>query len=221
VFRRVLPTSLTLAPISMLLGVLAAQASWNAWEVFLFSLLGFSGSGQFALLSMSGQDVGFLTLLLLAVSINSRYVPIAFVTGSRLPSSAVRRGLLAHILGDEAFALEHENDKPFHIVVVRLTIFCVWVASSVLGVLVAGLLPPELLDPRINLGFPASVVLLVLSFSQLKARVPRIRAAWPRRIFEIVLCVAAALVFFALLGRIWFWLPSIAFSTWRLWRAGA
>ena len=221
VFRHVLPTSLTLVPIAMLLGVLAAQAHWSAFEVFLFSLLGFSGSGQFALMPLAAQDVGFLTLLLLAVSINSRYVPIAFVTASRLPSSPVRRGFMAHILGDEAFVLEQAVHEPAHMLVVRLTIYGVWVLSSVAGVLVAGMMPLELLDPRVNLGFPASVVLLVLSFSQLKARVPSIRASWPRRIFEIALCVLAALAFYALLGRIWFWLPSIAFSTWRLWKAGA
>jgi Predicted branched-chain amino acid permease (azaleucine resistance) len=221
VFRRVLPTSLTLAPIAMLLGVLAAQAHWSAFEVFLFSLLGFSGSGQFALMPLAAQDVGFLTLLLLAVSINSRYVPIAFVTASRLPSSPARRGFMAHILGDEAFVLEQGVHEPAHMLVVRLTIYGAWVLSSVAGVWMGGMIPLGLLDSRVNLGFPASMVLLVLCFGQLKVRVPSIRASGPRCVFEIALCVLAALAFYALLGRIWFWLPSIAFSTWRLWKAGA
>jgi predicted branched-subunit amino acid permease len=220
-FRRAAPTALTLVPVCMLFGVLAWQAGWGVADVLLFSLLGFSGSGQFALLPLATQGAGFLTMLLLAVSINSRYVPIAFAAASRLPRSPARRALLAHVLGDEAFALEREHDSRAHVVAIRLTIYGVWALSTAAGVLAASLLPRDMFGPGVNLGFPASVVLLVLSFGQLKMRVPRIRASWARRLGELALCVLAAVALFALLGPVWFWLPSIAFSSWRLWRAGA
>lgn len=220
-FRHTIPTALTLVPICMLFGVLAAQANWSVLEVFLFSLLGFSGSGQFALLPLAEQGMGFATLLLVAVSINSRYIPIAFVTASRLPRTPLRRAFLAHILGDEAYALEHERDPLLRIMTIRLTIYGVWVASTVAGTIAAGFIPKHLFGPGVNLGFPASVVLLVLSFGQLKARIPLIDAPWRKRMIEIGLCLAVALVLLAVLGPVWFWLPSIAFSTWRIWKAGA
>lgn len=219
-FMRAAPSGLMLVPIGMLFGVLATQANWNALEVLLFSLLGFSGSGQFALLPLAGQGLGFLTLLLVAISINSRYLPIAFVAASRLPRTPMRRAFLAHLLGDEAYAIEHENDNGTSILVIRLTIYGAWVLSTVVGALVSDQFPLSL-SGGINLGFPASVVLLVLSFGQLKDRVPQIAAPWRRRFVEIGVCIAAAMLLLALFGPVWFWLPSIAISSWRLWRAGA
>ncbi|WP_265258850.1 AzlC family ABC transporter permease [Verminephrobacter aporrectodeae] len=220
-FVRAAPTGLALVPVGMLFGVLAAQANWGALDVLLFGVLGFSGSGQFALLPLAAQGQGFLTMLLVAVSINSRYVPIAFVTASRLPRAPLRRAFLAHLLGDEAYAVEHEQDASVSILAIRLTIYGAWVLSTLAGVLAAGLLPRSSLSGGMNLGFPASAVLLVLSFGQLKVRVPRIAAPWRRRLAEMGLCIAAAMLLFAWLGPVWFWLPSIAFSSWRLWRAGA
>jgi predicted branched-subunit amino acid permease len=230
-FVRALPTALTLVPIAMLCGVLAAQAGWGLTEVLLFSVLGFSGSGQLALLPLAGEGLGILTMLLMATSINSRYIPMAFATASRLPSArspsarllsaCFGRAFTAHMLGDEAYAVENERDSVLAVVTIRLTIYSVWVLSNVAGVFAIGLMPQWLIGGGINLGFPASVVLLVLSLGQIKTRVPRIAAPWRRRVCEIALCVAVAMWLFMLLGKVGFWLPSIAFTTWRMWRAGA
>jgi predicted branched-subunit amino acid permease len=219
-FVRATPTAVAIFPVGMLFGVLAARAHWSSLEILLFSALGFSGSGQFALLPLVDQGLGFLTMLLMAVSINSRYIPIAFATASRLPHAPGKRAFLAHLLGDEAYALERERDPKAFIFVIRLTIYGAYVLSTVAGGLVVSLVPHSVLGEGVNLGFPASVVLLVLSFGQIKTRVPQIRAPWHRRLVEIGLCVAVALLLFTWLGRVWFWLPSIGFSTWRLWRAG-
>lgn len=220
-FLRAVPTGVALLPIGMLFGVLAAQANWGAVDVLIFSLLGFSGSGQFALLPLADQGLGILTMLLMAISINCRYIPIAFTTSSRLPRHPVRRAFFAHLLGDEAYAVERPHDPHASILAIRLTIYGAWVLSTLIGAFATELIPHSLLVEDINLGFPASAVLLVLSLGQLKARVPQISASWRRRLLEIGLCVAVALLLFTLLGRAWFWLPSIGFSTWRLWRAGA
>lgn len=61
----------------MLCGVLAAQHGWKNLEVLLFSALGFSGSGQLALLPLPVEGIGVLSMLPMAVSINSRYIPVA------------------------------------------------------------------------------------------------------------------------------------------------
>jgi predicted branched-subunit amino acid permease len=219
-FRRAFPTGLAVAPTGMLFGVLAAQANWSPFEVLLLSALGYSGSGQFALLPLAEQGMGFLTMLVVAISINSRYVPIVITTLNRLPRKPLPRALMAHLVGDEAYALEHQRDHLTAVITTRLTIYVAWVASTFAGVLMAGLIPSSWLGENVNLGFPASIVLLILSFEQLKSRVSQISAPWERRLLELALCVAVALILLALLGKAWFWLPSIAFSTWRLWKAG-
>nr|WP_233170961.1 AzlC family ABC transporter permease [Herbaspirillum sp. ASV7] len=220
-FVRTLPTALAIAPVAMLCGVLAAQHGWENLEVLLFSALGFSGSGQLALLPLAGQDIGVLSMLLMAVSINSRYIPVAFSTANRLPSNAVLRASGAHMLGDEAYAVERERDCAAVVVTIRSTIYGVWIFSNVVGALLFSLIPQELFDRGVNLGFPASLVLLALSLGQIKIRLPRICASWQRRTFEIAICVAVAIVLLLFLGKVWFWLPSIAFSTWRIKGASA
>lgn len=220
-FLRALPTALTILPIGILFGLLASRAQWSVSEVLLLSMLGFSGSGQFALLPLAEQGVGFFTMWGLAASINSRYIPMAFISAPRLPKETPRRAFLAHLLGDEAYALEQESDPLRRMVAIRVTIYGAWVTSNVIGVLVADLIPKEVISTDLQLGFPASLVLMILSFDQLKARVPRINTTLVRKTAEIFLCVAVALFFFSWLGQVWFWLPSLAFSCWRLWRIGA
>src|SRR5207244_1247361 len=86
----------------------------------------------------------------------------AFATAHRLPEAPIRRGLFAHMLGDEAFAIEQSSDTRKSVFVVRMTIYGVWVLSTVVGALFASLIPPNLLGAGVKLGFPAIVVLRVL-----------------------------------------------------------
>lgn len=218
-FQRVWPTALAVVPVSMLFGVLASQANWRVIDVLAISLLGFTGSGQFALLPLASQGVGFVTMLLVAISINCRYVPIAFVSASRLPRSRWRRFWLAHMLGDEAYAIEKDFDSVMNVLVIRSTIFTVWVLAALGGALAAGLIPVRLIDPAINLGFPASVVLLYLSFGQLRARLADMGSQRHRQVAGFGLCVVVAAAAIAVLGPTYFWIPSIALCTWIVWRA--
>lgn len=220
-FQRVWPTALAVVPISMLFGLLASQSRWDILDVLVVSLLGFTGSGQFALLPLASQGIGFFTMLLVAVSINCRYVPIAFVGASRLPRRFWPRFWLAHMLGDEAYATEKEGDSVQNILVIRLTIFTAWIVSATAGVLVAGLIPSGLIDPAVNLGFPASMVLLYLSFGQLRARLADMSRMRRRQAAGFGLCIVVATGAIALLGPTYFWIPSIALCTWIVWRTQA
>lgn len=220
-FLQTVPTALTILPIGILFGLLASNAQWSLSEVLLLSLLGFSGSGQFALLPLAEQGVGFFTMWVVAVSVNSRYIPMAFITAPRLPLETPKRIFFAHLLGDEAYALEQESDTFRRMAIIRITIYATWVMSNVMGLFVADLISQEALSTKFQLGFPANLVLMVLSFDQLKTRIPRIIATRVRKTAEILLCVVVALLLFFWLGQVWFWLPSITFTCWRLWKASA
>lgn len=217
-FQRVWPTALAVTPIGMLFGVLASQANWSVLEVFALSLLGFSGSGQFALLPLASQGIGFFTMLLVAISINCRYIPIAFVAASRLPRRGWLRFYLAHLLGDEAYAIEKDGDPVRNVMVIRSTIFAAWALSTVAGTLAAAMIPARFVDPALNLGFPASVVLLYLSFGQLRARLMDMGTRRLRQAAGFALCAVIAAAAIAVLGPTYFWIPSIALCTWVLWR---
>lgn len=214
--HRVTPTALAIVPVSMLFGVLAARADWTLLEILAVSALGFSGSGQFALLPLVDANAGFLTMLLVTASINSRYLPIAYASASRLPRTVTKRAFVAHMLGDEAYATEEESDSRRSAFLIRAVIFGAWVASGLLGALLGQFIPAEWFGEGVNLGFPASVVLMYLSVCQLRSRLllsqsdPRDRSGL---LAASGLCVGVALLLINLIGAHYFWIPSILVAT--------
>lgn len=217
-FIRVLPSALAIVPVSMLFGVLAYRADWSVLEILAAGLLGFTGSGQFAVLPLAESNTSFLTILIICASINCRYFPIALTTGKRLPKPFVSRVLVSHMLGDEAYATERNNDTVAETLCIRLTIFTFWVVSGVLGAVIAKSIPPAWLSTNIHLGFPASVVLVYLSVLQLKARIIGI---YRKQTVLIALCMALAVACYSLIGATYFWLPSVMISALLLdkWKA--
>jgi predicted branched-subunit amino acid permease len=217
--RRVAPAAIAVVPVSMLFGILAVRSDWSLLEVVAISLLGFSGSGQFALLPLADAGAGFFTMLLVTASINSRYLPIAYTSAKRLPSAAGSRACLAHMLGDEAYATEHERDNAASVRWIRLTIFTAWVLAGLIGALLGQVIPAAWLGADVNLGYPASVVLMYLSATQLRARL------WQQGQRKGALLAAAgvsaglALLFILWLGPVYFWIPSVLLATVILRRA--
>lgn len=208
-FIRVLPSALAIVPVSMLFGVLAYRADWSVFEILAVGLLGFTGSGQFAVLPLAQANTNFLTILIICASINCRYFPIALTTSKRLPKPFIPRILVSHTLGDEAYATEKNSDTVRETVCIRLTIFTLWVVSGGLGAVIAQSIPHTWLSTDIHLGFPASVVLVYLSALQLKTRIVGV---YRKRIAMIVACLILAIAFYSLLGAIYFWLPSVAMT---------
>ncbi|BES73122.1 hypothetical protein RE428_41400 [Marinobacter nanhaiticus D15-8W] len=206
-FLRVLPSAIAIIPVSMLFGVLAHRADWSMLEILAAGFLGFTGSGQFALLPLAEVNASFLTMLVICASINSRYFPIAFTTTRRLPKTIFPRMFASHMLGDEAYATERNDDTAKDTFIIRLTIFSFWIIAGVIGALVAKAIPSAWLSTDIHLGFPASVVLVYLSVSQIKVRITDIYHA---KSAMVVTCFLLAATFYWLLGPTYFWIPSVA-----------
>ncbi|MCQ4295167.1 AzlC family ABC transporter permease [Pseudomonas stutzeri] len=213
-----MPAALSVMPVSMLFGVLASRSDWSMLEVLFVGLLGFTGSGQFAALPLSESGAGFLTLVLVTASINSRYLPMALTTIERLPRPAFKRAFCAHMLGDEAYASERDDEPPAAVLQIRLVVFFAWVLAGALGALLGGALPENWLSADINLGFPASAVLLYLAVSQLRTRIGLLNRARLIAIAAVALCAAGVSGLILLLGPVYFWAPGVLMATWLLGR---
>lgn len=201
-----LPSAVAIIPVSMLFGILAYRADWSIFEILAAGFLGFTGSGQFALLPLAEVNASFLTMLIVCASINSRYFPIALTTTKRLPKTFIARLFVSHMLGDEAYATEKLSDTVKDTICIRLTIFVFWVVSGIAGALIAKTIPNDWLSTNIHLGFPASVVLVYLSVSQIKMRVS---GRYHMQLVMVGVCVLSIVIFYLLLGSTFFWIPSI------------
>jgi len=206
---RVVPPALAVAPVSMLFGFIASQADWTIVEVMLVSILGFSGSGQFAVLPLSQSGSGFLTMVLVTASINSRYFPIAYVSSGRLPKNKVSRYLAAHMLGDEAYATESLSDGSRTTLLIRSVIFITWVLSALAGAALGQSIDTPWPGNSVNLGFSASAVLIFLSVSQLRLRIFAGDQFAVSRVGAVLVGLAVALALIYLLGPVYFWVPGI------------
>ncbi|MCA8863009.1 AzlC family ABC transporter permease [Halomonas sp. SBBP1] len=207
-YRNLLPNLLTalfaIAPVSMLFGFTAYKADWSIGEIFLVSLLGFSGSGQFAALPLSSSGATFLTILFVSVMINSRYFAISLSCSKKLPPNKLLKIFSSHTLGDEAYAIEQGHNQRA-MLIIRFTIFGCWILFGVTGGIVAGLFP-NLLPDGINASIPASLVLLFLAISYLKNRPYKSGLITvPKAILGFIV---SGFLYYTL-GAVYFWIPSV------------
>lgn len=207
-YRAFLPHLLTalfaIAPVSILFGFTAYKADWSIGEIFLVSLLGFSGSGQFAALPLSSSGATFLTILFVSVMINSRYFAISLSCSKKLPTNKLLKVFSSHTLGDEAYAIEQGHNQRA-MLIIRFTIFGFWILFGVTGGIVAGLYP-NLLPDGINASIPASLVLLFLAISYLKNR------PYKSGLITIPKAILGFIVsgfLYYTLGSVYFWIPSV------------
>ena len=218
-WRRAVPVGLALAPVGVLFGILAAQSHWTALDVLLMSVVGFSGSGQFAFLGFYNQglaNAGLFAAFLVILSINLRYIPMSLSATQPLRTSGLKRFFFAHFLADESYATESANDDLKARAVIRGSILLFWIVSTVAGALLSAFLPSTIGRALAGLTFPVSAILVALSFAHVRhycSHEPEPRA---RRILRAGACFIAALLLMKFVGPKYFWLPSIGLSYWLL-----
>lgn len=210
---RAVPVGVALFPVGLLFGVLADQVDWRAHEILVMSVVGFTGSGQFAFLRFVQEDVGYPVIFLVILCMNLRYIPMALSASRPLRIGRGAKAVMAHFVSDESYAAEAQGDDVRQRLAVRLTILVAWTSSTVLGVMAAGLIPEAVRPYFIGLTFPISALLFMLSAFNVVAFL-KPRAGWPvaGRTAGVVAGVAVALVLMAVLGMRYFWIPSIVAS---------
>lgn len=221
--QRVFPVSLALSPIGFLFGVLAAQADWSALDVLFLSVVGFTGSGQFAFLGFFQQGVhtvGLAVVFLVILSMNLRYVPMALSASRPLQAPALYKTVLSHCLADESYATEQKTDDVRSRFLIRMSVFLSWVVSTTAGCYLSTFLPASVSKALVGFTFPISAILFSMSGLNLLSYVFDQGPASKSRARDVVLCVAVALVLMAVLGERYFWIPSIVLCYAILARSG-
>jgi predicted branched-subunit amino acid permease len=209
--KRAVPVGVALFPVGLLFGVLADQVGWRASDILLMSLIGFTGSGQFALLKFVQEDVGYAVIFLIILCMNLRYVPMALSASRPLRVSAPFKFLMSHFVSDESYAAEKREDTVAQRLAVRLTIVSFWTSSTVAGVVAAAYIPASVEPYVIGLTFPISALLFLLSALNITAFV-RSGGSVGAKMAAIAAATVISLCLMALFGLRYFWVPGIVVS---------
>ena len=151
-------------------GVLARQLGWGVAIPIVFSMVVFSGSAQFAVVSILGAGGGVGAATLAAVFANARFLPMGLAVTSSLAGGRLRRAVEGQAVVDASWALANRGDGTFErkfLIGATLPQFAAWIIGTAVGVIAGGLLG----DPGalgLDVVFPA--FFLILLAEELKDR---------------------------------------------------
>lgn len=177
--RAAVPTVFGYASIGLACGILAAQSGISPTEMWLMSLLVYSGSAQFAIcgLVLAGTDVlsGVLTIFLM--NLRNLLLNLHAATIFGRTASFGQQLLMASFMTDESYALMLTHDletgqvEPAWMYGNNLASQASWVVFTVLGTVLGELLP----DPtRLGIDFALIAMFVAIFAGQLEALAKRV-----------------------------------------------
>jgi predicted branched-subunit amino acid permease len=106
------PLLLPTAAIGLTFGLLAAEV-FGPVPALVMSALVWSGTAQFAALSVISGGGGLGTAAITGLLANARYLPMGFAIAPSLRGSKVRNAVTGMLLADASFAIAHRDEGDF------------------------------------------------------------------------------------------------------------
>ena len=139
--RAVLPLALATGVMGISFGVLAYSLNWGVAAPILFSIITFSGTAQFAVVSVLGGGGGVVPAIVAAVLLNTRFLPMGVAVAPFLKGGPLRRALEGQAIVDASWALARRGrgrfDREFMIGATVPQVI-LWIGGTVVGVLIGG-----------------------------------------------------------------------------------
>jgi 4-azaleucine resistance transporter AzlC len=151
-------------------GLAARNTGFSPIEAMAMSALVFAGAAQFAAVGYVAGGLAWPGVILLTALLNARHLLYSAALAPWLSGvPRVRRGLMAHVLTDEAFALSiahferiRRADERGYWIAAFLSDFIPWNLATLAGVTIGAQIP----DPNrfgLDIVFPAAMVGLAVS----------------------------------------------------------
>jgi len=167
--RDALPLLLGIVPFALVAGVAGVEAGLSPLQTVGLSVVVFAGASQLAAIDLLGRDAALGVVVLTVVVVNLRMLmySASIAPYFRELSARVRAGC-AYVLTDQAYALalaRYAGDRdrgsttrrPYYYLGVGLTLWVVWQAGTVVGVVFGAAVPDSW-----RLGFAVPLVFLAL-----------------------------------------------------------
>ncbi|WP_410766548.1 AzlC family ABC transporter permease [Haloferax sp. DFSO60] len=171
--RDVAPLYFGIVPFGLVAGVAAVEQGLSPLHAVGFSSIVFAGASQLAMIELLGSNAPLAVVVGTAVVINLRMVMYSASIAPYFRSFTARwKTVCSYLLTDQAYALsiarygeDGETDRLAYYLSVGASLWLVWQASTVAGVILGSGLPPEW-----GLEFAAPLVFLALLVPALKDR---------------------------------------------------
>lgn len=132
-------------PISITFGLIAKASGVHGFLAVLMAVTNFTGATQFIGVNMFAQGIALSNIVLTTFMINARYLLMSFCVANKLKDSASTKikAALSFGITDEVFvvSMTKEDLKPSFIFGAQLVSYSGWVLGTVVGVLLANILP--------------------------------------------------------------------------------
>ena len=146
-FKYSLPILFGYIPLGFAFGVMLQAAGYNALWAFVMSVLIFSGTGQYLIVSMLAVGASIPSVILMTFLLHLRYFFYGLSMIDKYHKIGKNKWYLIFGLTDETYAILSTEKPPegitrqaFYTSVTFLN-HCYWIIGSVLGTLIGGLLP--------------------------------------------------------------------------------
>jgi 4-azaleucine resistance transporter AzlC len=190
--RAVLPLALATGVMGISFGVLAYASGWGTVAPIVFSVIAFSGTAQFAVVSVLGGGGAVVPAIVAAVLLNARFLPMGIAVAPYLKGGPWRRALEGQAVVDASWAMASRGggrfDREFMIgaTIPQVTL---WIVGTIVGVLVGGVVG-EVERLGLDVIFPAFYLALLVE--ELRAGGQAIAVALIAAVLALVLVPFAA-----------------------------
>ena len=180
-----LPIFISFVPVGLAYGILMQSAGFNWIWSGACSLFVFAGSLQFLAVSFFAGGVSFVTVIVMALLLNSRHIFYGIPFIEQWRKYGLWRLFLIYALPDETFSLHCSNDfddgnpedKKWTQIFDAVLVLFYWVSLSVLG----GLIGSFLKFDTSGIDFALTALFIVILINQMKnaenGRLPALIAA--------------------------------------------
>jgi 4-azaleucine resistance transporter AzlC len=139
--QAVLPLALATGVMGISFGVLARSLGWGVVAPIVFSVIAFSGTAQFAVVSVLGGGGGVVAAIVAAVLLNARFLPMGIAVAPFLKGGPLRRAMEGQAVVDASWAMASRGggrfDREF-MIGATIPQVALWIVGTVVGVLVGG-----------------------------------------------------------------------------------
>ena len=163
--RQALSIALAVSPFGVAFGVVCAEAGLSVWQALGFSTLVFSGSAQFAAVSVLADGGAAVAAVTAGLLLNLRSLAFGVAMAGSLRGPVWWRALAAQLMIDESTAVgtvqATDALKRYGYLVGGLGVFVLWNLTTVLGVSVLSSSEELITDLGVDATIPAAFLALL------------------------------------------------------------